>query len=136
MSLKKLKSSPKLVSEGRWFDVTTNSDGSKCRVKLRRSGQANPKWLVAMREHTAGIDTDNLSPEEDAKLMASVFAEACVADWDNLQPEDDGNNVPFSVAAAVEFVTNPEWVDLLADWRDKASSAPNFRASREVEAGN
>lgn len=136
MSLKKFRTSSKLVTEGAWFNITENSDKTKCRVKLRRSGRANRKWLVSMREHTADIDTDSLSPEEDAKLMATVFAESCVVDWEHLQPEDDGNNLAFSDDNAVNLLTDPEWIDLLSDWQTKAGAAANYKAAREAEAGN
>lgn len=136
MSLKKFKTNPKLIEDGKWFTVTTNSDGSTCRVRLRRSGRANKRWLIKFREHTEGLDTDSLSPEDDAALMATVFAQACVAEWENMQPEDDGANLEFSEGNAVNLLTDPEWVDLLSDWQAKAGAAPNFRAHREGEAGN
>jgi hypothetical protein len=91
MSLKgQFKTEAALVRDGTWFDVTTNSDGSKCRVKLRRSGRGNPLWGIAFREQTKDVDTDALTPQEDAVIMGRTMAEAAVVDWEHMQPEDDG----------------------------------------------
>lgn len=137
MSLKgKFKTSARMVEEGVWFDVTTNSDGSKCRVRLRRSGRGNRRWMVAFRDKTAGLDTENLTPEEDEAITAAVFADACVVDWDNLQPEDDGNNLAFSTEAALKILSDPDWVDLLKDWQAKAGGIAGFQEKREAETGN
>lgn len=137
MSLKKkFKTDAKLARDGTWFDVTDNKDGTKCRVKLRRSGRGNPKWGVAFREHTKDHDMENVSPEQDEVITANIFAEANVADWEHMQPDDDGVELPFSTEAATTLLTDPDWVDLLKDWQSKAGSLTPFQGKREDEAKN
>mgnify|MGYP001176960993 CR=1 FL=1 len=140
MSLKKFKTSAALVEQGVWFDVTTNSDKTKCRVKLRRHGRGNKHWVAAFRDRTAGQDMENLSIEEDEAITADVFVEACVVDWEHFQPEDDGNNVPFSKAEALKILSDPNWVDLLKDWQTKANTVTAYQdkldKKKADEAGN
>jgi hypothetical protein len=136
MSLKgQFKTEAALVRDGTWFDVTTNSDGSKCRVKLRRSGRGNPLWGIAFREQTKDVDTDALTPQEDAVIMGRTMAEAAVVDWEHMQPEDDGAELDFSVENAAKLLTDPDWLDLLTDWQAKAADIKGFQAKREAEAG-
>lgn len=141
MSLKKkFKTSSRLVEEGVWFDVTTNEDGTLCRVRLRRSGRSNRKWVASFRDNTADVDMDNLSVEEDEAITAKVFVEACVVDWEHLQLEDDGKEIPFSPEKALEILSDPDWIELLKDWQSKANGMAGFqeakKAKLEGEAGN
>lgn len=137
MSLKsQYKTDPSLVRDGTWFDVTTNSDGTKCRVKLRRSGRGNSLWAASFREHTKDVDTDVISPYEDAAIMGNVMAEASVADWEHMQPEDDGVELEYTVENARALLIKPEWIDLLTDWQTKAREITGFQEKREGEAGN
>lgn len=136
MSLKsKFKTSAAAVRDGVWFDVTENTDGSKCRVRLRRAGRGNPKWSVSFREHMKDVDAEKVTPEEDEIITATIFAEANVADWEHFQPEDDGVELPFSVDAAKKILLDPDWIELLKEWQGKANSLAPFQAS-EGEAGN
>jgi hypothetical protein len=132
----RFKTSSALVKEGVWFDVAENSDGSMCRVKLRRAGRGNPMWSAAFRAHTADVDMENISPEEDEVITANVFAEANVADWEHFQPEDDGVEMEFSVDNARAILTDPDWVELLKDWQTKANRIADFQEKREADAGN
>lgn len=142
MSLaKKYKINARLARDGVWVDICTNSDGSKCRVRLRRSGRGNPTWMAAYRARTANVDLDAVSPEEDEIITAEIFTEACVVDWEYMQPDDDGNNVPFSKGAALEMLSNPEWIELFKELQSKASSVADFQdkvatANLERDAGN
>lgn len=141
MSLKKrFKTSARLIEEGVWFDVTTNSDKSKARVKLRRSGRGNRHWVAAFRDRTAGIDMETMSVEEDEAITAQVFVDACVIDWEHIQPEDDGNELEFSKENALKLLSDPEWIELLKDWQAKANGIAGFQdeqdKKREDEAGN
>lgn len=137
MSLKsKFKTSSSLVSGGVWFVITTNSDGSVCRVKLRRSGRGNKLWVNAFRAHTADKDMEAITAEEDEAITANVFAEANVADWENMQPEDNGQNVPFSVDAAKALLTDPDWIELLKELQVKSNEITPFQEKQETEAGN
>jgi hypothetical protein len=137
MSLKgKFKTNAVAVRDGVWFDVGENSDKTKCRVKLRRTGRGNPLWSIAFREHTKDRDMDAVTPEEDEIITAEIFAEASVADWEHMQPDDDGKDVPFSVDAAKALLVDPDWIELLKDWQTKANSLAPFQAKREKEAKN
>lgn len=131
----KFKTDAKLVREGVWFDVAENSDGTMCRVKLRRTGRANPLWGPAFRDNTAGKDMENLTPEEDELITANVFAEANVADWENFQPEDDGTNLEYNTENVKSIITDPDWVEMLHDWQNKSRGIEAFQ-NREAEAGN
>ena len=136
MSLKsKFKSNSALINDGVWFDVVTNSDGTKCRVKLRRHGRGNRHWLQAYRDRTANVDTDNLSPEEDELLTADVFMDAIVVEWENFQPEDDGVNLTDRDEMRV-LLKDPDWVDLLKDWQAKSNTLKEFQDKRETEGKN
>lgn len=137
MSLKsQFKTSTSLASGGVWFDVTTNSDGSKCRVKLRRNGRGNKLWVNAFRKHTADKDMENISIEEDEQITAEVFAEANVADWENMQPNDDGVNLEFNEANVKSLLLDPDWIELLKDWQVKSNEIKPFQEKQETEAGN
>lgn len=138
MSLKnKFKTNPSLVSEGVWFDLATNSDKTKARIRLRRHGRSNRDWVLAFRKHTADKDMDAVTPEEDEQITAAVFVEACVVDWEHMQPEDDGHDIPFSKEAALELFSNPEWNDLLKECQTLASGREAYQTKKaEAEAGN
>jgi hypothetical protein len=137
MSLKsKFKVNTSLASDGAWFTLCTNSDGSVCRVKLRRTGQSNPKWPLAFRTRGEGKDLDSLTPDEDREFMAYVFSDAVVAGWENMQPDDDGKNWPCDEEHVVKLLGNPEWLDLRNDWRGKADSLAPFQDPREGEVKN
>lgn len=137
MSLKgKFKTSTQLVRDGVWFDLTENSDKSKCRIRLRRHGRTNRDWVTAFRKHTADKDMDLITPEEDELITAAIFVDSCVVDWEGMQPEDDGNNVPFSKEAALELFANPEWNDLLKECQAHANTRERFQAKAEGEAKN
>lgn len=132
MSLKaRYKSSAALREGGVWFDVTTNSDGSKCRVRLRRHGRGNKFWTAAYRANTSGIDTDAISIEEDEAITAKVFVEGCVVEWEHVQPEDDGKDLPFTIENAIALLIHPDWVELLKDWQNKANSLEPFQNPEE-----
>jgi hypothetical protein len=137
MSVKsKYKTSSALVREGVWFDLDKNSDGTPCRFKLRRTGRGNPLWSKTFREHTADVDLELVSPEEDELITANVFAEANVVEWEGFQPEDDGTVLPFSTENAKAILTDPDWVELLKDLQLKANGIAAFQQKREGEAGN
>lgn len=138
MSLKsQFKSNSALAKAGAWFDLAVNSDGSKARIRLRRSGRSNPTWGVVFRERSKGIDVDNLTTEQDNVFMAGVLAEACVAEWENIQPDDDGKNLEFSIANAEALLSNPDWLDLLSDLQAKAAGITEFQDKvRDAEAKN
>lgn len=139
MSLKsKFKSSATKIQEGVWFDIDTNADGTKSRVKLRRQGRSNRLWVAAFRERTAGKDMENVSVEEDEIITADVFVDACVVGWEHLQLEDDGNEYEFSQENARTLLKDPDWNDLLKDWQGKAAGLAPFQdeAKKKAEAGN
>lgn len=137
MSLKaKFKTSSSLVNDGVWFDVCTNSDKTKCRVKLRRSGRGNKLWSIAFREHMKDVDSDTVTPEEDEIITAKIFAQANVADWEHFQPEDDGVELECTVENATAILVDPDWVDLLKDWQAKANGRDDYQEKRKAEAKN
>lgn len=137
MSLKqKFKTSAALVEEGVWFDVTTNTDKTKCRVKLRRHGRGNKHWVTAFRDRTANRDMENVTVEEDESITADVFVEACVVDWEHFQPEDDGADVPFSKETALTILSDPDWIDLLKDWQTKANTLTAFQDKQDAKKGD
>lgn len=137
MSLKaKFKTNSSLVNDGVWFDVCTNSDGTKCRVKLRRTGQGNALWSLAWRNRPQPEDLQELTPAQDREAMASVYAEAVVADWEHMQPDDDGKEWPCDHEHVVKLLADPDWLELRNDWRAKADSLTPFQDKREEEAGN
>lgn len=137
MSLKsQFKTSSSLVSGGVWFDVTTNSDGSKCRVKLRRNGRGNKHWINSFRAHTAGKDMETITVEEDEAITAEVFAEANVVAWEHMQPNDDGNELDYSTENVKSLLLDPDWIELLKDWQIKSNSLSPFQEKQEGDAGN
>lgn len=137
MSLKtKFKTNADLAKGGVWFKLDPNSDGTVPEVLLRRSGRANPLWGVAFRENSKDRDVETLTPEEDTLVMATTFAQACVADWKHMQPDDDGKVVKFSTDAAVKLLTDPDWIDLLTDWQAKAGENSSYQKEREGDAKN
>jgi hypothetical protein len=79
---------------------------------------------------------DTVTPEEDELITATIFAEANVADWEHFQPDDDGVELPFSLENVMTVLTNPDWIELMKDWQNKANSLAPFQAKRETEAKN
>jgi hypothetical protein len=137
MSLKgKFKTDATMTKDGVWFDLADNSDGSKCRIKLRRHGRSNRDWVNAFRKHTADKDMETITAEEDEAITANTFAEACVVDWEHFQPEDDGVELPFSVENAVGIFLDPDWNDLLKECQTLAGTRSNFQKKLEGEAKN
>lgn len=139
MSLKnRFKTDSSLTREGVWFDLATNSDGSKARIKLRRHGRSNRDWVTSFRKHTADKDMEAISAEEDEAITANVFVEACVSDWENIQPEDDGNAIAKDdKEALLALFMDPDWNDLLKECQAHANSREPFQTKKaEAEAGN
>lgn len=151
MSLKsQFKTNSSFVNDGVWFDVCVNNDAkpggdlvvpkpaTTCRIKLRRTGPGNMLWSAAWRKHedAAGKALNDLTPAEDAEFMAKVYADAVVADWEHMQPHEDGVDVPFSRAAVVELLADPDWLELRNWIRAKADSLEPFQDKREGEVGN
>jgi hypothetical protein len=137
MSLKgKFKTDAGLTKEGVFFPLATNSDGTECRIKLRRHGRSNRDWVNAFRKHTADKDMDNITAEEDEAITANVFAESCVMGWEHMQPEDDGVELPFSVENAVKLFLDPDWNDLLKECQTLAGQRSHFQAKMADEAKN
>lgn len=156
MSLKsQFKTNSSLINDGVWFDVCINDDAkpgnlgnmghgdvgtagtpaTKCRVKLRRTGQGNALWSLAWRKR-ADISTDELTADQDREFMAEVYADAVVADWEHMQPYKDGEDVPFSREAVVKLLSNPDWLELRNKWREHADSLAPFQDPREEDAKN
>ena len=136
MSLKsKFKTNTSLINDGVWFDVVVNPDGTKCRVKLRRTGPANALWSLAWRERESE-NTEALTPDEDRAFMAGVYADAVVADWEHMQPEDDGKDWAFNRDNVVKLLGNAEWLEFRNWVREKADSLAPFQDKREEEAKN
>lgn len=137
MSLKSdFKTNSSLVNDGVWFPVTNNSDGTKARVKLRRSGRGNALWSLAFRKHTAEQDMDTLTPAEDEVITAKIFAEANVAGWEHMQPEDNGRDLPFTLENVTALLIDPDWIELLKKWQQQANSLAPYQDTRETESGN
>jgi len=136
MSLKaKFKTNTSLVNDGVWFTVCTNTDGTTCRVKLRRTGQGNALWSLAWRNHQ-GDDLVDLTPAQDAEFMAKVYADAVVAGWEHMQPNDDGKDWEFTKENVVKLLGNLDWLELKNDWREKADSLAPFQDPREDDVKN
>ena len=138
MSLKnRFKTDTALTRDGVWFDLATNSDGSKARIKLRRHGRSNRDWVVSYRDHTKDVDLEAISPEEDELITARVFVDACVVEWEHFQPEDDGNDLAFSKENALTLFSDPDWNDLLKECQQHANNRQAFQTKKaEGEAKN
>lgn len=149
MSLKaQFKTNTSLVNDGVWFEVCTNNDAvlgeggkvvkpaTKCRIKLRRTGQGNALWSLAWRKHQGDQNLDNLTPDQDREFMAEVYADAVVADWEHMQPHEDGQDVPFSRDAVVALLADPDWLEFRNWLRANADSLTPYQDKREAEAGN
>lgn len=148
MSVKsKFKTNSSFVNDGVWFDVATNNDAvpasdgvrakqaTKCRIKLRRTGQGNSLWSLAWRKHE-DKDLTELTPDQDRQFMAKVYADAVVADWEHMQPYEDGQDVPFSTDAVVALLSDADWLDFRNWIRAQADSLVPFQDKREEDAGN
>ncbi len=81
----KMKTSPKLESEGIWLQIDDT------RIRLARAGGKNTKFVVAAekiaREHKRSLDLMN--EEQGRRLFAKLFAEIIVLDW--LTQSKDGD---------------------------------------------
>lgn len=137
MSLKsQFKTDAAKVNDGVWFDVCTNEDGTKCRVKLRRAGRGNKRWSLEMREQMKGRNPDNIAADEDEQITANIFVKSSFVEWEHMQPEDDGIELESTEENAIKLLGDPDWVDLLSDWQAKASGLKPFQAKKEEEAKN
>lgn len=73
----KMKTSPRLESEGIWLQVDDT------RIRLARAGGKNTKFITAAekiaREHKRALDL--MGEEQGRKLFSKLFAEIIVLDW-------------------------------------------------------
>lgn len=90
----KMKTSPRLESEGIWLQIDDN------RIRLARAGGKNTKFNTAAekiaREHKRALDL--MGEEQGRKLFSKLFAEIIVLDWlirsDDGDLDEDGNAAP------------------------------------------
>lgn len=79
----KMKTSPRLESEGIWLEVDDN------RIRLARAGGKNTKFIAAAekvaRENKRALQYMN--EEQGRKVFGKLFAELIVLDWLIVDPE-------------------------------------------------
>jgi hypothetical protein len=99
----KMKTSPKLESEGIWLQIEDS------RMKLARAGGKNTKFTAAAekiaREHKRALEFMN---EQQARpLFAKLYAEVIVLDW--LTRAEDGDLDEDGAAAAEDLAKHNRW---------------------------
>jgi len=107
-------------------------------ITILRAGGSNRKYKnVTQREYRKrkhAIDSEQISEEESAKMLAEVYAESVIIGWKGVQDET-GKDMKCSKANVVKLLTDlPE---LFHDIRSKAVSIELFRkAELEIASGN
>lgn len=99
----KMKTSPKLESEGIWLQVDDT------RIKLARAGGKNTKFITAVekiqRETKRVLDLMNET--QGRKLFGKIYAELIVLDW--LTQKPDGNLLEDAVPALEDTPAAERW---------------------------
>lgn len=99
----KMKTSPKLESEGIWLQIDDT------RIRLARAGGKNTKFITAAekiaREHKRSLDL--MGEEQGRKLFSKLYAEIIVLDW--LTKAKDGNLDEDADQAAEDLPEDKRW---------------------------
>ena len=94
-------------NDGTWVDFLMG-----IRLKIARS--RNPKYNELMRKLTENMRIDmregKFDNTEFNNVLIKVRAETILLDWENI--DEDGKSVPYSIAKAIEYFSNPELNDL------------------------
>ncbi len=141
MGIKDFKINPEVAQSGLWVAFSANADGTIPAVLLARTSKANkPYWAAmaaAQKKYRRQIQTDTLTPEQDAEIALVVFCEKAVLNWRHIQPEDDGVELKFSSEAAKELLGAPEWEVFYNQLTEEAAKIGNIREDQiKVETKN
>lgn len=115
------KTDAHLEAKGVWFEV---SDGVRFLVS-RFGGMNSMEVKKAMakyhRPYAKSIERGTLRQDQERKINAQVFVEACLLNWEGV--EVDGEVLLFSKEKAVElFCQLPELLDTLFDYSSSTES--------------
>lgn len=128
MSLyKNFKTSSVLEEEGIFVKLKANEDGTIPTFKIARASRNNKRYVktfeAKIRPFKDEIESGNLDPETDKRIMVDIFVSGVLLDWKNVQDE---NNKPmlFNRDNAIKLLTDlPELYEFL---NNKASDMKNF----------
>lgn len=141
MSIKSLKINPDVAQEGLWVGFPDNADKTIPAVKLARMSKANKRYWAAMsdaqKKYRRQLQTETLTPDQDAAISLEVFCNTIVLDWRHIQPEDDGVDIPFNKENVKALLENPEWEVFYSMLVEEAGKIGNVRDQQiETEAKN
>jgi hypothetical protein len=130
-ALKAFKTNKTSESDGKWFEIDHNDDGTLMRFKLRRTGGANKLFEKEqenkLRPYRTQLRNNKLDKGLHARLITEAFADTCVLDWEHVQIEP-GVDTPYSKKVCRELLVDmPDLADALVmlanqieSWRDDA----------------
>lgn len=123
----------KLEEDGAWVEVN-GFYGLKIKVRRLRS-EASMKAYERIVVETFGegkLRTPNdINKDQSLEILKRQLAEAVLIDWKNLRDTETGEEIPYSVEAALELME-------IADFREfvyqAASERDTFRGKADAEA--
>lgn len=129
MDLSKIATDRKLSTEGRWERPWNDST----ELLIARTG--NPRYeeelQKAVRPFRNAIRRNQLSPEQNLRIMNKVLARTVLLDWKELY--EAGQMVPYSSDEAERMLTDyPDFRDIVVDYADDYS---RFQEEDVEEAG-
>lgn len=137
MPITDFKTSPQKEVQGFRLEMTPNKDNTIPVVILSRMAPNNRRYQVVVeavrRKHGRAIDMETISQDVSDKLVIEIFCKGVIVGWEHIQPDDDGKDLAFSVDAAIELLSRPEYNDLYRYWRDEAAKAANFVEAKKKE---
>jgi hypothetical protein len=105
------KTNKAMEQEGIEFDL-----GNGVIFRVRRFGGSNAQRVKQSlakyhKPYARLIEADRMPQEEQAKIMAKVFTDACLISWEGVK-DAEGNDIPYNFDNAVElFTTLPALFD-------------------------
>lgn len=129
MSLYKLFKTDKDKESGRGITLKYGTAS----ITIHRAGNGNPLYRKLnnenLRKHGRELELGLLTPEEDNRIMAEIYAESVVIGWENVCDES-GKEMAFNKENAVKLFT--DLPDLFADLKNAATDRALFKA-QELE---
>lgn len=125
-ALSAYKTNKQEESDGKWFEIDTNEDGSMMRFKLRRTGGANKAFEKEqdnrLRPYRTQLRNDKMDKTLHAKLITEAFADTCVIGWENVQLEPN-INIPYDKKTCRELLVDiPDFADALVNLANRIES--------------
>ena len=120
MDLNKFKTSGDLSKNGVTVEIAEGST-----VTVARVGNDNFNKKIRILAKKYGVSFKNLPEEKLERLMMECFVGTVLLGWSGLKK--DGQDLPFSIEAAIELMLDKEYVDFRTLVENLANEPETFR---------